>query len=281
MSSINPIDYSQKIPNNVDLNTDRTLQRALEHWQPSFLDWWRDMGPTEWRTLDVYLRTAVGVDASGWARSDYIKNAHYRWGISSIARRGPQDRLWRAQGRAGMAGGAGRIPRQSAPHHRHPGRHRARFSGTAAPAGPELSVALRPAQPVPGQCRGRPPTCGRWSICCTRTSRRSPRGGRALLERHSGDADNPRIWGRSTRRRRTGCRFRFTFFTDRDGKFPALGAGRVGIRSAGADDAFHAHRGSASHVRWRHGHQPHPAAHRRSHGPRQDRRSGTGARPRP
>jgi benzoyl-CoA 2,3-dioxygenase component B len=29
MASIN---YSDKIPNNVDLANDRTLQRALEHW---------------------------------------------------------------------------------------------------------------------------------------------------------------------------------------------------------------------------------------------------------
>jgi benzoyl-CoA 2,3-dioxygenase component B len=28
------IDYSEKIPNNVDLASDRRLQRALESWQP-------------------------------------------------------------------------------------------------------------------------------------------------------------------------------------------------------------------------------------------------------
>ena len=39
------IDYSQRIPNNVDLSSDRRLQRALENWQPRFLDWWKDMGP--------------------------------------------------------------------------------------------------------------------------------------------------------------------------------------------------------------------------------------------
>ena len=32
------IDYSQRIPNNVDLSNDRTLQRALERWQPAFLN---------------------------------------------------------------------------------------------------------------------------------------------------------------------------------------------------------------------------------------------------
>ena len=34
------IDYSEKIPNNVALATDRTLQRALEHWQPQYMGWW-------------------------------------------------------------------------------------------------------------------------------------------------------------------------------------------------------------------------------------------------
>ncbi len=59
MSSIN---YSEKIPNNVDLSSDKTLQRALEHWQPGFLDWWQDMGPEGSPNYDVYLRTAVSVD---------------------------------------------------------------------------------------------------------------------------------------------------------------------------------------------------------------------------
>ena len=35
MSSIN---YSEKIPNNVNLGEDRTLQRALEGWQPNFIN---------------------------------------------------------------------------------------------------------------------------------------------------------------------------------------------------------------------------------------------------
>ena len=33
-----PIDYREQIPNNVDLAGNRALQRALEHWQPRFLD---------------------------------------------------------------------------------------------------------------------------------------------------------------------------------------------------------------------------------------------------
>ena len=78
MSSIN---YSEKIPNNVNLSEDRTLQRALEHWQPGFLNWWQDMGPDGSTAYDVYLRTAVSVDPSGWAQFGYVKMPDYRWGI--------------------------------------------------------------------------------------------------------------------------------------------------------------------------------------------------------
>ncbi len=75
------IDYSEKIPNNVDLSSNQTLQRALEHWQPAFLQWWSEMGPDKSQMMDVYLRTAVSVEAKGWAHFDYVKMPDYRWGI--------------------------------------------------------------------------------------------------------------------------------------------------------------------------------------------------------
>jgi benzoyl-CoA 2,3-dioxygenase component B len=75
------IDYSQKIPNNVDLKGDKRLQRALESWQPKYLEWWGDMGPTDFNENEVYLRTAVGVDAKGWAHYEMVKMPDYRWGI--------------------------------------------------------------------------------------------------------------------------------------------------------------------------------------------------------
>ncbi|MDX1376624.1 MAG: benzoyl-CoA 2,3-epoxidase subunit BoxB, partial [Burkholderiales bacterium] len=78
MSGIN---YSERIPNNVDLASNRSLQRALERWQPAYLDWWGEMGPDKSQTLDVYLRTAVSVDPKGWAHYDYVKMPEYRWGI--------------------------------------------------------------------------------------------------------------------------------------------------------------------------------------------------------
>ena len=33
------IDYQERIPNNVRLHEDRRLLRALEEWQPRFLQW--------------------------------------------------------------------------------------------------------------------------------------------------------------------------------------------------------------------------------------------------
>lgn len=75
------IDYLERIPNNVDLASNRTLQRALEHWQPLFLDWWREMGPTDFLACEPYLRTAISVDRAGWATFGHVKMPAYRWGI--------------------------------------------------------------------------------------------------------------------------------------------------------------------------------------------------------
>ncbi|HEY7788270.1 MAG TPA: benzoyl-CoA 2,3-epoxidase subunit BoxB, partial [Casimicrobiaceae bacterium] len=75
------INYGEKIPNNVNLSDDRALQRALERWQPGFLDWWRDMGPDGSAHFDVYLRTAVSVEPQGWAQFGYVRMPDYRWGI--------------------------------------------------------------------------------------------------------------------------------------------------------------------------------------------------------
>ena len=73
-------DYSEKIPNNVELHEDRRLQRALESWQPNFLNWWESAGPTL-PTEDVYLRTAVNVGREGWAHFGHVPMKDYRWGI--------------------------------------------------------------------------------------------------------------------------------------------------------------------------------------------------------
>ena len=72
---------NEKIPNNVDLSSNKKLQRALEEWQPNFIDWWKEMGPEGFQQDSIYLRTAVSVDTDGWAKFDHVKMPEYRWGI--------------------------------------------------------------------------------------------------------------------------------------------------------------------------------------------------------
>ncbi len=75
---------AEKIPNNVNLSSNKRLQRALEHWQPKYIQWWKDMGPQGFQDYhQVYVRTAVSVDPAGWAHFEYVKLPEYRWGISS------------------------------------------------------------------------------------------------------------------------------------------------------------------------------------------------------
>ncbi|MFN7142158.1 MAG: benzoyl-CoA 2,3-epoxidase subunit BoxB [Myxococcota bacterium] len=75
------INYDERIPNNVNLSSDKRLQRALEKWQPAFLDWWKDVGPVGFQADDVYLRTAISTEPGGWAHFGYTKMPDYRWGI--------------------------------------------------------------------------------------------------------------------------------------------------------------------------------------------------------
>src|SRR5215218_4305010 len=84
---VSRIDYDERIPNNVGLAGDRRLQRALEGWQPKFLDWWKTLGPAL-PTKDVYLRTAIAVGRDGWAHFDHVPMEEYRWGIF-LAERDP------------------------------------------------------------------------------------------------------------------------------------------------------------------------------------------------
>ena len=73
---------AEKIPNNVNLSGNKRLQRALEHWQPKYIQWWRDMGPQGFQDYhQVYVRTAISVDPEGWAHFEYVKLPEYRWGI--------------------------------------------------------------------------------------------------------------------------------------------------------------------------------------------------------
>lgn len=66
------IDYAERIPNNVDLHSDRRLHRALEKWQPAFLDWWNSVGPQVFKDNEIYLRTAVSTEPGGWANFGHV-----------------------------------------------------------------------------------------------------------------------------------------------------------------------------------------------------------------
>src|SRR3954468_9184024 len=73
---------AERIPNNVGLSSNKRLQRALEHWQPKYIQWWRDMGPQGFQDFhQVYVRTGARGAPSGWAHFEYVKRREYRWGI--------------------------------------------------------------------------------------------------------------------------------------------------------------------------------------------------------
>jgi benzoyl-CoA 2,3-dioxygenase component B len=72
---------SNEIPNNVNLDSDQQLRRALAVWHPHYLAWWREVGPEGFDASRVYLRTAVSVSAEGWANYGYVRMQDYRWGI--------------------------------------------------------------------------------------------------------------------------------------------------------------------------------------------------------
>ena len=75
------IDYSQRIPNNVDL-VERPPPAArageLAAALPRLVE---GHGAGRHVDFDVYLRTAISADANGWANFGYVKMPDYRWGI--------------------------------------------------------------------------------------------------------------------------------------------------------------------------------------------------------
>jgi benzoyl-CoA 2,3-dioxygenase component B len=72
---------NSEIPNNVDLDHDPQLRRALSIWHPRFLKWWDEVGPDGFAESRVYLRTAISAGADGWAHYEYVRMPEYHWGI--------------------------------------------------------------------------------------------------------------------------------------------------------------------------------------------------------
>src|SRR5436305_9751159 len=81
MMNLLNVDYSTKIPNNVNLTSDRRVLKALETWHPGYISWWNDMGPEGFQESLVYLRTAISVDPKGWAKFDFVRMPEYKWGV--------------------------------------------------------------------------------------------------------------------------------------------------------------------------------------------------------
>ncbi|OGA05508.1 MAG: benzoyl-CoA oxygenase subunit B [Betaproteobacteria bacterium RIFCSPLOWO2_02_FULL_62_17] len=215
------IDTSGKIPNNVDLAGDRALQRALEHWQPGFLGWWGEMGPEGSPAHEIYLRTAVSVERDGWAHFDFVRMPDYRWGI------------FLAPATPGRVIHFGEHKGEPA-WQEVPGEYRSMLrriivtQGDTEPASVEQQRRLGLTCPSLYDLRNLFQVNveeGRhlWAMVYL-LHRHFGRDGReeaeALLERRSGNQDNPRLLGAFNEATPDWLSFfMFTFFTDRDGKF--------------------------------------------------------------
>src|SRR6478736_1317206 len=214
------IDYSERIPNNVNLADDRRLQRALEGWQPKFLDWWKTLGPAL-PTKDVYLRTAIAVGRDGWAHFDHVPMEDYRWGIF-LAERDP-DRV------VSFGKHRGEPAWQEVP-----GEHRADLmrliviQGDTEPASVEQQRVLGNTAPSIYDLRNLFQVNveeGRhlWAMVYLLHAyfgREGREEAEELLHRNSGSTDSPRILGAFTEQTPDWLSFyMFTYFTDRHGKY--------------------------------------------------------------
>ena len=225
------IDYQERIPNNIDLAGNATLQRALEHWQPRFLDWWREMGPSDFLKADVYLRTATSVDAKGWASWGAVKMPDYRWGIF-LTEPEPD----RTIGFGDVMGTPAWL--------QVPGEHRTTLrrlivtQGDTEPASVEQQRLLGHSAPSLYDLRSLFQVNveeGRhlWAMVYLLHAyfgRDGREEAEALLARHSGDADRPRILSTFNEPIEDWLSFfLFTYFTDRDGKFQLMSLAESGF----------------------------------------------------
>ena len=215
------IDYLERIPNNVGLKDNRRLLRALEEWQPKFLDWWRDMGPHGYQATEAYLRTAVSVDAQGWAQFGYLRMPEYRWGIF-LAEPEPNRAI-------AFGDHQGQPAWQEVPgEFRGTLRRLIVTQGDTEPASVEQQRHLGQTSPSLYDLRNLFQVNveeGRhlWAMVYLLDAyfgRDGREESEALLQRRSGDRDKPRILGAFNERTPDWLSFfMFSFFTDRDGKY--------------------------------------------------------------
>ncbi len=215
------VDYGELIPNNVDLGEDKRLERALASWQPRYLEWWRSVGPQHFGSSEVYLRTAVSVGKDGWAHFDYVRMPEYRWGVF-LAEPEPDRRIAFGERR-------GEPVFEEVPgEHRFELRRLIVVQGDTEPASVEQQRHLGRTAPSLYDLRNLFQVNveeGRhlWAMVYL-LHRYFGRDGReeaeALLERHSGDVDRPRLLEAFNKPTTDWLSFFFfTYFTDRDGKF--------------------------------------------------------------
>ena len=229
------VDIDAAIPNNVDLAGDRRLRRALESWQPRFIDWWKELGPVAFQDHDVYLRTAIAVGQDGWANFGYVKMPDYRWGIF-LADPGADRRI-------GFGDHRGDPVWQEVPgEYRADLRRLVVVQGDTEPASVEQQRALCLTAPSLYDLRNLFQVNveeGRhlWAMVYL-LHRYFGRDGRdeadEMLERHAGDEDNPRILGAFNEPTPDWLSFFFfTYFTDRDGKFQLASLRESGFEPLG------------------------------------------------
>jgi benzoyl-CoA 2,3-dioxygenase component B len=225
------VDLQARIPNNVDLAQDKRLLRALEQWLPNYLGWWQEMGPEGFQQKDVWLRTAVSVDAEGWAHFDYVKMPDYRWGIFLADPVGDR--------RIGFGDAMGEPAWQVVPgEHRNTLRRLIVTQGDTEPASVEQQRLLGKTAPSLYDLRNLFQVNveeGRhlWAMVYLLHSQFG-RDGREeaeeLLQRRSGHADKPRILGAFNAPIENWLDFfMFTMFTDRDGKYQLLALAESGF----------------------------------------------------
>lgn len=214
------IDYSEKIPNNVGLKDDRRLQRALESWQPNFLQWWKSMGPVL-PTKDVYLRTATDVGREGWAHFAHVAMEDYRWGIFLAPRQ--------AERRISFGAHKGEPAWQAVPgEYRSDLRRLIVIQGDTEPASVEQQRQLGATAPSLYDLRNLFQVNveeGRhlWAMVYLLHAyfgREGREEAEELLHRNSGSTEAPRILGAFNEETPDWLSFfMFTYFTDRDGKY--------------------------------------------------------------
>jgi len=231
MSDTMTVDYDGLIPNNVGLSQDARVCKALETWHPGYIDWWKTMGPDGFQDALVYLRTAVGVGAEGWARFDYVKMPEYRWGILLAPK---------VEGRTIPFGAHKAEPAWQ----EVPGECRAMLrrllviQGDTEPASVEQQRHLGATAPSQYDLRNLFQVNveeGRhlWAMVYL-LQKYFGRDGREeaeeLLRRHSGDPDSPRMLGAFNEATPDWLSFfMFTFFTDRDGKMQLAALAQSGF----------------------------------------------------